>query len=267
MNDFLKLTGVSLSHGPRRVLGPLDLTLREGRITAICGANGSGKSTLLRLLSGGAPSAGRVLLDGQPLSALRGKALGREIAMLGQHQEKLAGISVRELVGFGRFPHRRWLRPATAEDAEAVARALRLTLLEPLAERDISALSGGERQRAWLALALAQEPRLLLLDEPTSYLDIRYQVELLRLLKQLNRETGLTIIAVLHDLNQVIELADEAILLREGQVIAQGEPARIFTADTLQTAFGLRLDMVQEAGRALPYCRTDWLGEPGLAEA
>lgn len=260
MTALVACRGVEVLRSGRRILGPLDADFAAGRITAICGANGSGKTTLLNTLAGRiTPDGGEVLLRGRPVTRLRGKALGRSVAVLRQHQQRVAGLSVRELVAFGRYPYRTLLRRESAEDRAAIDRALSMCLLEPLAGRDMSELSGGEQQRAWLALALAQEPELLLLDEPTSYLDVRFQVELLSLLRQLSRTTELTIIAVLHDLDQVMRVADDVVLLRGGAMVGQGPTARMLTAEKLGHVFDLPVGIAHDAqGQA--YVRIDWLG-------
>ncbi|NPD14739.1 ABC transporter ATP-binding protein [Xinfangfangia sp. D13-10-4-6] len=257
---LIRCQGLNLRRGATHVLGPIDLGIAQGAITAICGPNGSGKTTLLNALTGVlAPHSGQVLFAGQPIGRLRGRALGRQIAVLRQHQDSVSGLSLRELVAFGRFPHRGLMQRQTAADRAAITAALEMCGLETLAGRDMAALSGGERQRAWLALALAQEPRVLILDEPTSYLDVRYQVEILSLLKGLNRDTGLTILAVLHDLDQVLQLADAVVLLRKGQLFAAGPAPRVMTTEILREVYDLPLSVETTApGRAS--VRIDWLG-------
>jgi ABC-type cobalamin/Fe3+-siderophores transport system ATPase subunit len=259
LTALIRCRGLSVRRGGTRVLGPLDIDIAEGVITAICGANGSGKTTFLDTLTSNlAAEAGEVLFSGQPANRLRGRALGREIAVLRQHQESVGGLTLCELVGFGRFPHRGLMHRQTAADRAVIARAIDMCGLGALAGRDMAALSGGERQRAWLALALAQEPRVLILDEPTSYLDVRYQVEILTLLKRLNRDTGLTIIAVLHDLDQVLQLADEVVLLRAGQLVAAGPAPQIMTTSTLRDVYALPLT-VEPGSAGRPSVRINWL--------
>jgi ABC-type cobalamin/Fe3+-siderophores transport system ATPase subunit len=259
LTSLIRCRNLSVHRGAVRVLGPLDLDIAEGVITAICGANGSGKTTLLDTVTGNlAVKEGEVLFENQPVNRLRGRALGRQIAVLRQHQESVGGLSLRELVGFGRFPHRGLMHRQTPEDRAVIERAIAMCGLEPLAGRDMAALSGGERQRAWLALALAQEPRVLILDEPTSYLDVRYQVETLSLLKRLNRDIGLTILAVLHDLDQVLQLADEVVLLRQGQLVAAGPAPQIMTTATLRDVYELPLT-VEIGGTGRPAVRVNWL--------
>lgn len=231
---------VSLRYGARAVLSDVSVAFRRGAVTALCGPNGSGKSTLLRALCGLAPiSGGRVLLDGAPATGLAPRALAQRLAILPQTPEVPAGITVRELVGFGRHPHLGLLRRPGPEDRAAVDWALEKAALTPLADRPVALLSGGERQRAWIAMTLAQRTDILLLDEPTTYLDIRHQHDVLTLIRRLNREEGLTVVWVLHDLNQAAAYSDALVLLRDGAVIADGAPDAVLTPDSLKQVFDL----------------------------
>ena len=240
------------------------VSIHAGRITAICGANGSGKSTLLRCLSGlDAPTNGEIRLERQPIHALSRREMARQIAVLGQNPEIPSGLNVEELVEQGRYPHRPWLAPMRVQDRAATESAIHAVGLQELRQRQVSSLSGGERQRAWVAMALAQQPRILFLDEPTSFLDVRHQAELLTLLRRLNRTEGLTIVAVLHDLNQVIEFADDVILMKKGKVMATGVPSQTFTPQRLSHAFGCNIDVVAHPHTGRPFCVIDWV-EDGM---
>jgi iron complex transport system ATP-binding protein len=234
-------------HGrqPLEVLRGLDLELRPGELVALLGANGSGKTTLLRLLSGALrPDAGAVEVAGRPVGEWRRLALARHVAVLPQHLELPEGFRVAELVAMGRAPHARRLFGSTAEDELAVERALHDADALDLADRYPHELSGGERQRVLVAMALAQEPRLLLLDEPTLHLDLAHQVALLRRLRQLHAQRELTVLSVLHDLNLAAAFAPRVVLLDDGRVAADGRPDEVLTPEAIQRVFGVASEPV-----------------------
>ncbi len=218
----------------------LDIEIPDGQFTVIIGPNGCGKSTLLktlcRLLS---PQVGEVVLDGQDLATFDAKTLARELGLLPQSAQCPDGIRVVDLVARGRYPHQSAFRQWGEQDQAAVSEALALTGLESLAERYVDALSGGQRQRAWIAMVLAQQTPILLLDEPTTYLDITHQIELLELFKRLTYQSGRTLIAVLHDLNQACRYADHLIVMANGQVVDTGAPKDIITQDLVEDVFAL----------------------------
>lgn len=246
MNYRLHLDRVSAAYEGVSVLKDISLVLPDGVFTAIMGANGSGKSTLLKLLGGAvAPVAGKVLLDGKPVSALRPRHLARDIAMLPQFPLAPDGIRVAELVMRGRFPHQTMFRQWSAADRTAVDAAMAQAGVADLAHRLVSTLSGGQRQRVWIALVLAQDTPILLLDEPTSFLDIAYQVELMALLSELS-ERGRTIVAVLHDINQASRHASHLVMLAGGQVIAAGRPDEVVRAETMRAVFRLESVIVPD---------------------
>ncbi|MFB2581214.1 ABC transporter ATP-binding protein [Herbiconiux sp. P15] len=231
---------LSLGYGDRTVIEGLDLAVPAGRVTAIVGANACGKSTLLRSMSRLlAPRAGHVLLDGKEVHRMPAKLLARTMGLLPQSPIAPEGITVADLVGRGRHPHQgiftRW---STADD-EAVAEALDATDTASLADRPVDELSGGQRQRVWIAMALAQQTELLLLDEPTTFLDVSHQVEVLDLLTDLNHRRGTTIVMVLHDLNLAARYADHLVALADGRVHASGTPAGVLTEEVVRTVFGL----------------------------
>ncbi len=259
---MIEATDVSVVFNGVPAVDRASVAISPGRITAICGANGSGKSTLLKCLSGlEAPDSGDIRLTGQRLAGLSRRQIATQVAVLGQNPETPAGLNVEELVEQGRYPHRPWLTRLRANDREAIERAIDAVDLKDMRQRQLASLSGGERQRAWVAMALAQEPRILFLDEPTSFLDVRHQAELLTLLRRLNRQDGLTIIAVLHDLNQVIEFADDVILMKKGRVLSTGAPADIFTPQSLSHAFGCKVDVIPHPHTGRPFCLIDWVGD------
>jgi iron complex transport system ATP-binding protein len=236
----LQAETLTLGYRDRVVIRDLTLSLPEGRSTAILGPNGCGKSTLLRALARLIPPiSGRVTLGGRDIRAEDTRAVARRIAILPQSPLAPDGILVGDLVKRGRTPWRGFLSPWSAADAEACAEALAAVAMEDLAHRPMNELSGGQRQRAWLALVLAQKTPLLLLDEPTTWLDLPHQIEVLSLLRRRNREAGTTVICVLHDLNLAARFSDHLILLGTEGVVAKGAPSEVLTAENLQRAFTL----------------------------
>lgn len=246
-HDVPALTAAALRvrHGSRETLRGVDLQLRSGAVTAIIGPNGSGKSTLLRALCRLlAPTDGSIVIGERPLSGLRTRDLATAMAFLPQGPTAPEGMTVRELVARGRHPHQSLLRQWSADDAAAVEAALQLTGLADLEHRDVETLSGGQRQRAWIALSLAQDTGILLLDEPTTYLDIAHSVEVLDLVDHLCADLGRTVVMVIHDLNLAIRYADDLVVVHEGRIAAQGPPEEVVTAHLLETVFGLRAHVV-----------------------
>lgn len=236
----LQTEALTLGYPGRVVIRDLTLSLPPGRVTAIVGPNGCGKSTLLRALARLIrPIGGRVTLGGKDIHAEDTRALARRIAILPQSPLAPDGILVADLVKRGRTPWRGFLAPWTKADAEACAQALAAVDIEDLADRPLNELSGGQRQRAWLALVLAQQAPLLLLDEPTTWLDLPHQIEVLSLLRRRNREAGTTVVSVLHDLNLAARFSDHLILLGPDGVVAEGASADVLTAQTLARAFAL----------------------------
>lgn len=236
-SPVLQLKEVSAGYGDAPLLQRLSLSIAPGSFTAVVGANGSGKSTLLRVLCGIlAPRCGAVLLDGSALRSMRRKAVARRIAYLPQDPQAPDLITVGDLVSRGRYPYQSLLRPAGQDDARAIAHALRITELTALASRPLQSLSGGQRQRAWLALVLAQDTEVLLLDEPTSFLDLQYQLELMELCASLHR-SGRTIITVLHDLNLAFRYAPRIIMMKQGRVVAHACAQQAVTPQNLRDVF------------------------------
>ncbi len=236
----LQIEGLTAGYGAEAVIEGMDLALPRGKITAIIGANACGKSTLLRAMSRLLrPEAGQVLLDGAPVHAMPPRTLARRLGLLPQSPIAPEGITVLDLVSRGRHPHQGLFGRWTTQDEAAVAEALEMTGTADLAERLVEDLSGGQRQRVWIAMALAQQTDVLLLDEPTTYLDINHQVEVLDLLTDLNRARGTTVVMVLHDLNLAARYADMLVAMAGGQVVAAGPPAEILTEPMLAKVFGL----------------------------
>ncbi|MFJ9322067.1 ABC transporter ATP-binding protein [Streptomyces globisporus] len=250
----LTAEGLTLGYGDRTVVDSLDLDIPPGRITVIVGANACGKSTLLRSMSRLlAPREGRVVLDGKEVHRLPAKELARTLGLLPQSPIAPEGITVSDLVGRGRHPHQGIFSRWNEQDDAAVAAALEATHTEPLAERAVDELSGGQRQRVWIAMALAQQTDLLLLDEPTTFLDASHQIEVLDLLTDLNRSRGTTIVMVLHDLNLAARYADHLIALADGGLHASGTPSEVLTEETVRAVFDLDSRIIEDpvSGRPL----------------
>lgn len=252
----MRLSVENLSFGYRNqsVLKNIDLTFPDAGLTVLLGGNGCGKTTLLHTLAGLlTPKEGRVLLEQAPFSSLGRKAIARKLALLPQMTSAPAGVTVRELVMQGRFPWQTWWRQWSKADQQAVDSAIQATGIEDLVERPLEQLSGGQRQRCWVAMTLAQDTPLLLLDEPTTYLDIAHQVELMNLIAQLCAQ-GKSVITVLHDLNQAAAYADHMIMMKEGSIYAQGDVENVFTQDNLKVVFNLDADIIREPRRQQLLC-------------
>ncbi|GAA4110866.1 ABC transporter ATP-binding protein [Nocardioides fonticola] len=249
----LRARGVHLGYGEHTVVDGVDLDVPTGRVTVIVGANGSGKSTLLRGLGRlMRPTRGSVELDGVDLYRRPPREVARVLGLLPQHPIAPEGITVAALVARGRHPHRGAFRRWDSTDADAVATALARTDLAELADRRVEELSGGQRQRVWVAMALAQEPELLLLDEPTTYLDLAHQVDLLDLLAELNAERGTTVVMVLHELALAARYADHLVVLHRGRVLRAGPPGEVLDAACLAEAFGLEARVLEDPVSGTP---------------
>lgn len=243
---------VTLGYDDETVVENLSFAVPDGEFTVLVGPNACGKSTLLKALARTIePRAGAVLLDGRPLRTYRSKAVARRVAMLPQSPIAPEAISVRDLVSRGRFPHQSLLRQWTGADAGTVDDAMATTGIADLAHRPVSELSGGQRQRAWIAMVLAQQTDILLLDEPTTFLDIAHQYEVLDICARLHA-AGRTVVAVLHDLNQAARYATQLVFMRSGQLLAQGPPAEVMTDDLVADAFGMRCRIMTDPESGSP---------------
>ncbi|RTR00820.1 ABC transporter ATP-binding protein [Halomonas nitroreducens] len=252
-----RLTGEALHAGyeSRRVLDGVDLAVAEGQLTVLLGPNGSGKSTLLKTLARTlTPSAGRVCLDGQDIHRRNTREVAQRLGILPQGPSAPEGLTVRQLVGMGRFPHRRLWRQDAERDARAIHAAMAYTDVAAFAERSVDALSGGQRQRCWIAMVLAQETDLILLDEPTTFLDLKVQVDLLELLSRLAHEHGRTLLLVLHDLNLAAAYADRLVMMRDGRIVTSGTPRDVFTATHLKGVFDLDARVLEDPETGSPIC-------------
>ncbi len=243
----LTAQGLTLAYEDRVVVEDLDVEIPDGKVTVIVGPNACGKSTLLRALGRLLkPRKGAVLLDGADLARIPTRRIAQVVGLLPQTPVAPEGITVADLVARGRMPHQKWWQQWSETDEAHVAEAMERTSIIDLAERQVDELSGGQRQRVWIAMALAQDTDLLLLDEPTTYLDIAHQVEVLDLIRQLNHARGRTVVAVLHDLNQAARYADHLIAMRAGKIVAQGPPADTVTAELVKEVFGLAAVVVPD---------------------
>ncbi|ELY2590221.1 iron-enterobactin ABC transporter ATP-binding protein [Cronobacter sakazakii] len=250
-----RLTGeaLTLGYGDFRVADGLNVAIPDGKFTAIIGPNGCGKSTLLRTLSRlMKPLGGQVRLDGEAIQHFATKEVARRIGLLAQNASAPGDITVAELVARGRYPHQPLFTRWRDEDERAVQKAMEATGVTALADQSVDTLSGGQRQRAWIAMVLAQETSILLLDEPTTWLDISHQIDLLELLCTLNREQGYTLAAVLHDLNQACRYANHLIALRDGKIIAEGAPSEIVDAALIEAIYGLRCMIIEDPVAGTP---------------
>lgn len=249
----LSASELRLAYGDRVVVDKLDISVTEGTITAVIGPNGCGKSTLLRALGRlMQPKHGSVLLDGKQIHQMSTKAVAKVLGVLPQSPVAPEGLTVADLVARGRHPHQSWYRQWSSDDESAVAEALGMTGIGDLADRAIDELSGGQRQRAWLSMALAQGTDLLLLDEPTTYLDLAHQVDVLDLIGQLHDAGGRTVVMVLHDLNLAARYADRLVALADGEIIAEGAPHEVLTEQLLADVFELKARVIEDPVMGTP---------------
>lgn len=250
----LSAKDLSVSFAASPVLDRLSVALPDGKVTAIVGPNACGKSTLLRSLARLQPAGrGQVILDGKDIAKENSKSVAKRLAILSQSPVAPEGLSIRDLVLRGRTPHQSAWRQFSREDAVAVDHALEVTGLRPLADRTLDTLSGGQRQRAWIAMALAQDTQILLLDEPTTYLDLPHQIELLQLVRDLNRSTGRTVAMVLHDINLVARYCDHVIALKGGVVQRQGPVAEVITESLMAEVFDLACTIIADPNHGTPH--------------
>ena len=242
MSAIIKAQNICVSINDKEIVHNLSLEIPEGKVTAIIGPNGCGKSTTLKALSRILPYKGSVTFKGSEMSALSQREFAKSLAILTQSPQAPSDLTVNDLVEMGRFPHRGFLGRGGKDDKEHVEWALAQTGVTAMRNRLLNTLSGGERQRAWIAMALAQRPEVLLLDEPTTYLDICHQLEIMQLIGRLNQELGLTVVMVVHDLNHAIMYADHVVVVKAGELVTSGAPREIITADLLAEVFKVKAD-------------------------
>lgn len=255
--ELPRLRGEALCAGynGRQVLADVDFTVQDGSVTVLLGPNGSGKSTLLKTLARTlAPDAGKVILDGTDIHRQSTRTVAQRLGILPQSPSAPDGLTVRELVGLGRFPYQSLMRQWSRHDEAAVEEAMAVADVAAFADRPVDALSGGQRQRCWIAMVLAQETELLLLDEPTTFLDLKVQVDLLELLVSLAHQQGRTLLVVLHDLNLAAAYADRLVMMKAGRILHDGTPEAVFTADNLKQVFDLNAQVIREPLAGRPVC-------------
>ncbi|EAG2313592.1 ABC transporter ATP-binding protein [Listeria monocytogenes] len=251
----LHTDNLQISYDKRIIVDGLDIAIPANKITALVGANGSGKSTILKTMSRlMKPSKGTVYLDGKSIHHESTREIAKQLAILPQNPSAPDGLTVFELISYGRSPHQSSFKSITAKDREIIFWSLRVTNLTEFADRPIDSLSGGQRQRAWIAMALAQETDVLFLDEPTTFLDMTHQLDVLNLLKQLNQSESRTIVMVVHDLNHASRYAHHMIAIKEGKVIAEGTPTSVMTEQTLEDVFNIKADILIDPRSGVPLC-------------
>ncbi|MEH7651529.1 ABC transporter ATP-binding protein [Bacillus safensis] len=247
--------GLSLGYGETMIIDELNVSIPKGEITVFIGSNGCGKSTLLRSLARlMKPMGGSVLLEGHSIAKLPTKEVAKQLAILPQGPEAPEGLTVHQLVKQGRYPYQNWLKQWSKQDEEAVNRALKSTKMEDLAERTVDSLSGGQRQRAWIAMTLAQETDIILLDEPTTYLDMTHQIEILDLLFDLNEKEQRTIVMVLHDLNLACRYAHHLVAIKDKSIYAEGRPETVINCDLVKNVFDMNCQVTTDPLFGTPLC-------------
>ena len=255
MDTILKGENLSVSYDKTLVIPPMSVEIPRGEITSVIGPNGCGKSTLLKALARILPcKEGGVYLDGQAIARMPAREVARKMSILPQSPQAPQGLAVEELVAYGRYPHQKGLGRLTEKDREKIHWALEITHMGKLAKRDLEALSGGQRQRAWIAMALAQDTPLILLDEPTTYLDMAHQLEVLELLKKLNEEQGKTIALVIHDLNLAARFSHKMIAMKEGKIFCQGTAEQVMSLEVLRLVFSLEACIEKDPWSGRPVC-------------
>lgn len=239
-------TDLKIAYDKKIVVDEFSFEVRVGEIVSLIGPNGSGKSTILKVISRLMKSnGGFVHLDGCDIHRLSTREVARSLAILPQGHQTPPDFTVRELIQYGRMPHRRWYEAMNSEDSAIIEWAIRQTQMEDFAERYVNSLSGGERQRAWIAMALAQKPKILLLDEPTTYLDICHQLEIMELIKGLNKDLGITVIMVLHDMNQAIGYSHRLLVINHGRLVTEGEPSAVLTRELMREVYRVEAEITR----------------------
>lgn len=251
----LETAGLSIAYEDRLIVDDLNIQIPQGKITALVGANGSGKSTILKTMARlMQPKKGQVLLDGKSIHKQSTREVAKQLAILPQNPTAPEGLTVTELVSYGRFPYQKGFGSLKAEDKKMIEWAIESTRLSEFHDRPIDQLSGGQRQRAWIAMALAQDTDILFLDEPTTFLDMAHQLEVLQLLEELNTTAKRTIVMVVHDLNHASRYAHHMIAIKQGKAAATGSPEKVMTPEVLREVFGIEADIVTDPRTGVPLC-------------
>lgn len=255
MVNRLKTQSLDIAYEQSTIVENLNLSIPTGKITALVGPNGSGKSTILKTMARlMKPKSGSVLLDGKSIHKQSTREVAKQLAILPQNPTAPNGLTVYELIGYGRFPHKKGFGSLSKEDKDIIRWAIEVTGMEGFYDRPVDQLSGGQRQRAWIAMALAQQTEILFLDEPTTFLDMAHQLEVLQLLEKLNDEEGRTIIMVVHDLNHAARFAHHMVGIKAGTVIKEGAPAKVMTKEVLREIFAIEADIVKDPRNGVPLC-------------
>lgn len=253
--ERLYTSNLDIGYGDLAIVKNLNIRIPSGKITALVGANGSGKSTILKTLSRiMKPAGGHVFLDGKSIHQQSTKEVAKQLAILPQNPTAPDGLTVAELVAYGRFPHQKGFGSLSKEDKEIVHWAIAMTGMSDFQDRPVDQLSGGQRQRAWIAMALAQGTDILFLDEPTTFLDMAHQLEVLKLLQKLNQEEKRTIVMVVHDLNHATRYAQHMVAISRGTVVAEGSPAEVMSPEMLRIVFNIEADIVPDPRTGVPLC-------------
>ena len=246
----MEVRDLSFAYGENQILKDISLMIKEGKITTIMGANGCGKSTLFSLMTKNLnPNRGKVFLHGKNIKNLKLNEFARKVSIVHQYNQAADDITVERLISYGRTPYMKLMGGKSEEDEKLIDHAIEVTGLEEFRNRELSQLSGGQRQRVFIAMALAQNTKILFLDEPTTYLDIRYQLDILRLVRKLNKEYGITIVMVLHEINQAVHFSDEVIGLKDGKVLVQGDPNEVITTESISELYDVRLNVAEINGQ------------------
>ena len=247
--DMLRIEDLSLSYGDKPVVQNLSLRVKKGQVVSIIGPNASGKSTILKSIAGIIkPVSGKIFIEEKDISKMDSKKLAQKVSILLQQNKNPDDMSIEELVYFGRYPHKKWFEGFEASDKKIIEEVMKLTNTFALRDKTLETLSGGERQRAWIAMALAQEPDILLFDEPTTYLDLAHQIEFLELVNRLNKETGVTVVLVLHDLNQAARYGNYLFAMKEGKIFAQGSPEEVLNPQNILNIYNIEAKIFNAAG-------------------
>ena len=255
--NCISTKNLNISYGNLDIVKDLNLDIPKGKITTIIGSNGCGKSTILKTIARIIqPKSGDIFVNNINIKDQSPKELAKAVAVLPQSPQAPSGLTVEELIAYGRFPHQKGFGKMRKEDNDIVTWALQSTGIEEFRDRPIEALSGGQRQRAWIAMALAQQTDILILDEPTTYLDLAHQLEILKLLEELNRKQGTTIVMVIHELNNAARFADHIISVKKGKVICQGSAEEVMTKENLKELFNIDAEIVQDPRNNKPVCLT-----------
>ena len=253
--EAIRIENLSVAYENNTIIQNMNLSLPKGKINIIIGGNGCGKSTLLKTIARiNKPSGGEIFINGKNIKKVKEKEIAKEVAFLPQGPTCPNGLTVRQLVAYGRFPHQKMMGGLTSHDQDIINWAIKETGLSDFADREVDCLSGGQRQRAWIAMTLAQETDIIMLDEPTTYLDLSYQLEVLEILERLNKEKQITVVIVLHEINNAFRFADYIVGLKAGQIICEGKPMDVITKETLKTIYGIEADLKKSETGDYPIC-------------